>query len=103
MSENNFIEAERVKLLDERRKDCAESGVDIDERFGPGSFGCHEAMHVTDILAGLIESQLCNHSAVLRDPRWFRFATDARDSLARLYLPNSAHRGRLAQGLSRPL
>ncbi len=85
MSEDDFIEAERVKLLDERRKDWAESGVDIDERFGPGSFGCHEAMNVAEMLAGLVEDRLCNHSAVLRDPRWFKLATEARDSLARLY------------------
>jgi hypothetical protein len=85
MSEDKLIEAERVERLDERQEDCAESGVNIDERFGPGSFGCHEAMHVADILAGLVHNQLCNHSAVLLDPRWFRLAAEARDSLARLY------------------
>jgi len=42
-------------------------------------------MHVADILAGLVDGQLYNHSDILRDPRWFRLATEARDSLARLY------------------
>lgn len=85
MREDDFIEAERVKLLDERRKEWAESNVDIDERFGPGSFGFHGAMHVAEMVAGLVEDRLCNHSAILCDPRWFRLATEARDNPARLY------------------
>lgn len=85
MSGDKLIEAERVERLEENRKAWAENNVDLDERFGPGSFGCHEVMHVADILAGLVENQLCNHSAILRDPRWFRLAAEARDCLARLY------------------
>lgn len=85
MSENDLIEAERIERLEERKKDGPGGNLDIDERFGPGSFGCHEAMHVTHMLVGLIEDQLCNHSAVLRDPRWFRLASQARDSLSRLH------------------
>lgn len=85
MSEDKLIEAERIERLEERRKDWVDDKVDIDERFGPGSFGCHEAMHVANMLAGLVEDQLCNHSAVLRDPRWFKLACQARDSLSRLY------------------
>lgn len=85
MSEDKLIEAERTQRLEENRKAWAENNVDLDERFGPGSFGCHEVMHVSNMLAGLVDDQLCQHSAILRDPRWFRLATQARDSLARLY------------------
>lgn len=85
MSENDLIEAERIERLEERRKHWPEENVDIDERFGPGSFGCHEAMHVANMLAGLVEDELCNHSAVLRDSRWFQLACQARDSLSRLH------------------
>lgn len=63
MSEDDHIEAERIERLEERRKDWAEDNVDIDERFGQGSFGCHEAMHVANMLAWLIEDQLCNQGA----------------------------------------
>ncbi|MGQ4878892.1 hypothetical protein ACOJCM_10025 [Billgrantia sp. LNSP4103-1] len=86
MSEADWIEAERVELLEERRTEWAENNVDIDERFGPGSFGCHEAMHVANMLAGLVEGELCNHSAVLRDPHWYKCARLACDNLAQLYL-----------------
>lgn len=85
MSEDKLIEAERTQRLEENRKAWAEDNIDPDERFGPGSFGCHEVMHVADILARLVDGQLCNHSAILRDPRWFKLACEARDSLARLY------------------
>lgn len=96
MSEDDFAEAERVKLLDERRKDWAEDNIDIDERFGPGSFGCHEVMHVTDILAGLVDGQLCNHSAILRDPRWLRLATEAATTLPVLSGDRGGSPGRLS-------
>jgi len=85
MDEDDQIEAERIEQLEKNRKSWAEQGIDLDQRFAPGSFGCHEIMHVSQMLAGLVEDQLCNHSAVLRDPRWFKLACQARDSLSRLY------------------
>lgn len=85
MSEDDRIESDRLKRLEENRESWAENGINLDERFGPGSFGCHEAMHVADIFAGLVEDRLCNHSAVLRDPHWYKLACTARDSLAWLY------------------
>ena len=77
-------EAERIRQLQENRQSAAEQNVDLDERFGPGSFGCHEAMHLARVLAGLIERELCTQSAVLRDPRWYACARRASDNLAQL-------------------
>jgi cob(I)alamin adenosyltransferase len=85
MSEDEQIEAERIERLEENRKGWAEQSVDLDERFGPGSFGCHEAIHMADVFARLIDRELCGHSAVLRNPDWFKLACRARDSLAQLY------------------
>lgn len=48
----------------------------------PGGFGCHEAMHIAGMLAGLTEDQPRNQSAVLHDPRWFEFGRQERHSLA---------------------
>jgi hypothetical protein len=85
MSEDEEIEGERIRRLEENRKGWPEQNIDLGERFGPGSFGCHEAMHVADMLARLVEVELCDHNTVLRDPAWFKLACQARDSLAQLY------------------
>ena len=90
MSEDDEFEADRIKKLEENRKAWAKSNVDLDQRFGPGSFGCHEAMHVAEILAGVVERELCNHSAVLRDPYWNKFARRACDNLAQLHFAMDA-------------
>lgn len=79
-------ESDRSRQLAENRQSAAEQNVDLDESFGPGSFGCHEVMHLAGVLAGVIERELCNHSAVLRDPRWYACARRACDDLAQLYL-----------------
>lgn len=42
-------------------------------------------MRVADMLVHMVERQLCSHNAVLRDPRWFKLACHARDSLSRLH------------------
>ncbi|RCS22166.1 hypothetical protein DUT91_19400 [Phyllobacterium salinisoli] len=66
-------EEERIAALDGRRRDEANGGPDrpsLEERFGPESFGCHEAMHVTQLVVDL--SQLVQHSAVLLNPVWHR-------------------------------
>jgi len=67
MSADELIEAERIERLEERRKDWPEDNVDFNERFGPGSFGCHEAMHVTNMLAGLVEVRIPTKAATDSD------------------------------------
>ncbi|MFD1328861.1 hypothetical protein [Mycoplana ramosa] len=82
-------EQERVAALDQRRK--AESrdraGPSLEERFGPGTFGCHEALHVTHLVVDLIERELVGHSAVLLDPAWYQ---RVREAQALLYTAYSA-------------
>lgn len=84
-SDDDEYETDRIRQLEENTKAWAEQDVDLDERFGPGSFGCHEAMHLARVLAGLVERELCHHSAVLRDPRWYGCARRACDNLACLH------------------
>lgn len=54
----DMYEEERLAALEERRKEEAQGGPDrpsLEARFGPGSFGCHEALHVTELVVDLIE------------------------------------------------
>jgi hypothetical protein len=81
-------EEERVAALAARRREEAQDGPDrpsLEERFGPGSFGCHEAMHVTQLVVDLIERQLVQHSAVLLNPVWYPQVREAQALLYRAY------------------
>lgn len=83
-----MYEEERVAALAARRTDEAQDGPDrpsLEERFGPGSFGCHEAMHVTQLVVDLIERQLVQHSAVLLNPVWYAQVREAQALLYRAY------------------
>lgn len=53
--------------------------------FKPGSFGCHEALHMTSFLTSAIDSELAEHPTIKDNPRWLQMAEMARDVLASLY------------------
>ena len=44
--------------------------ADEAEHCAPGSFGCHEAMHMAMVLAEMVDRQLVNHPAVQHNPDW---------------------------------
>lgn len=51
----------------------------------PGSFGCHEALHVASVLAEMVDERLCQHPSVTMYPMWKHLADKARDDLFELY------------------
>lgn len=53
--------------------------------FEPGSFGCHEVLHMSLYLAEQVEGQLCDHPAIAGKPEWKKLADKAADSLQELY------------------
>lgn len=80
-------EKERLQALAERQ--AAEfAGPDhrsLAVRYGPGSFGSHEAMHVTQVVVDLIERELLSHSAVLLDSFWYGKVREAQALLRSAY------------------
>lgn len=48
-------------------------------------FSMHEALHMASFLAGAVDEELVEHSAVVAHPEWTELATKARDALAELY------------------
>lgn len=60
--------------------------------FVPGTFGCHEALHVANVLAELIESRLREHPAIKGYADWTAKAAAAAEALQELYQAiGSAH------------
>lgn len=80
-------EKERLMALAER-KATEFAGPDhrsLAVRYGPGSFGCHEAMHVTQVVVDLMERELLAHSAVLLDSFWYAKVREAQSLLRSAY------------------
>lgn len=63
----------------------AKINADDEASFAPGTMGCHEALHMVSFLAGAVDSELCEHGAIQRNPKWLALAESARDALAKLY------------------
>lgn len=53
--------------------------------FAPGSFGCHEALHMASFLANAVDRELCEHNAIKLVPKWHKKATRAAALLTSLY------------------
>ncbi len=51
----------------------------------PGSFGCHELLDRTSILADQIDSQVLSHPACIQNSEWFALAHQAMTALHDLY------------------
>ena len=67
---------------------AAQSGGLPDEtvdKFRPGSFGYHEALHTASIAMNLLDSELVSHSAIINDPTAYRLAYRAFESAFALY------------------
>lgn len=56
-----------------------------EERFAPGSFGCHEALHMTSFLMQAIDTDLMEHPAIAARPDWKATAEVAFNALYDLY------------------
>jgi hypothetical protein len=75
-------EADRL----ERLGDLAEgSGADWAGAFRPGSFGCHELLDRTAMIAGIVERQILDHPSCVLDPEWYALADRALAALNELY------------------
>lgn len=59
--------------------------VDHGNDYAPGSFGCHEALHMASELAGMVERSLCDHPAIEQNAAWAAKAREAQAALYDLY------------------
>ena len=76
------VEADRLARLADLRAEC---DGDLDEQFGPGSFGLHELLHTAHVVTKLASDELLDHPACVRDADLYAAAAKAVDALAGLY------------------
>jgi len=76
------LEKERRKLIDAMTE---ESGPDWEAQYQPGSFGCHELLDRTRLLADQLEKAVLSHPSCILDPDWYALAWRAVENLRELY------------------
>jgi len=76
------VEAERKQRVEEMGADQEPEWM---ERFGPGSFGCHELLDRTSLMVNNLEQYILAHPSCLRDPEWYSLADRALTALMDLY------------------
>lgn len=95
------IEQDRLETVAQLIEDRgAENAQQLAELYPVGSFGCHEVLHATSIVAELIDHRLLEHPAIATNPKWYRMAAEAHQGLFDLYQTIAAeHLGGYDEGL----
>ena len=78
---DNF-EQDRAQSVLERVAENGENWVAGNE---PGSFGCHELLDRTALIANLVEREMLAHPACLANEEWYALARLAANTLHDLY------------------
>ncbi len=76
------VEQERQQRADELQADY---GPHWAEQYKPGSFGCHELLDRTSLVADLVEQQVLSHPTCVQNREWFALAEQAVVALRELY------------------
>ncbi len=75
-------EQERQRFIDEL---IADHGPQWTEQYKPGSFGCHELLDRTAMIADTLEQYVLAHPACVQNKEWFALAEQAVTALRELY------------------
>jgi hypothetical protein len=75
------LEQKRQQRIDE----LVDQGPHWTEQYKPGSFGCHELLDRTSLVADLVERHVLSHPACLQNQDWFALAEQAVTALRDLY------------------
>ena len=76
------IESQRQESLRELESDGEEARL---EHFSPGTFGCHELLDRTILLAEQVERTILSHPACIQNREWYELASEASAALHDLY------------------
>jgi len=88
MSEEEEVEADRQRALAELYEADRDKNdkASLEFRYGPGSFGCHEALHMANVILGMMDRELVGHPTILANQEWYARARKIQDELYQLYL-----------------
>lgn len=79
------VEKTRLEQLAAAAEERETTPEELAADFKPGTFGCHEALHMASVFNNLVEERLAEHPAVLTNPEWYALAHEAGLALWNLY------------------
>ncbi|WP_245290057.1 hypothetical protein [Neorhizobium galegae] len=68
----------------ERQADLAKANIEAD-KFAPGSYGCHEALHTASLLMEMVSRHLVEHPTIMLDSEFYARARGIHGELFDLY------------------
>lgn len=74
-----------AEIEEDRQRALADLEKDASAKFAPGSMGCHEALHVANMMADTLERHLLTHPAIILNPDWYARVSRACHELGTLY------------------
>ncbi len=75
---------DEAELERERRTDLAKVNIEP-EKFIPGSYGCHEALHTASLLMEMVSRHLIEHPTIMLDREFYARARRIHGDLFDLY------------------
>ena len=76
------VEKDRQEAINEM---IAENGPNWTDQFAPGTFGCHELLDRTILMAEMVEQSVLEHPACAQNREWYALAERAVVALNDLY------------------
>ncbi len=76
------LENQRQQGVQEYESQTAPAAL---EDFRPGTFGCHELLDRTSLLADQVECAILSHPSCLQNREWYQLASEASAALRELY------------------
>ena len=74
-----------AEIEEDRQSALADLEKDASAKFAPGTMGCHEALHMANMMADTLDRQLLTHPAIILNPVWYARVWRACDELGALY------------------
>lgn len=77
-----------LKLMADKNETTADDIAERDriaKNYRPGTFGCHELLHITMVARDFVEEHVSNHPTIGLNREWEALAEKATDALFELY------------------
>jgi len=83
-----IVEEDMDQVEQERREDLLDAKAiygDLEEKFAPGSFGCHELLDRLSVVTSIWNERIIASPATIIDPEFYKEAREIANAISKLY------------------